>query len=101
MPSHEEMRKGRVKGAKVVFARTHISSVKGEEKTLKIGYSDDIVAYLNGKQIFSGKNALSYRDKDALGTFGFWGSHQHPSQLRRQRVAGSGHGIQRRLGLRV
>jgi hypothetical protein len=70
MPSHEEMRKGRVKGARVVFARTHISSVKGDEKTLKIGYSDDIVVYLNGKQIFSGKNALSYRDKDALGTFG-------------------------------
>ena len=70
MPSHDEMSKGRVKGAKVVFARTHISSAKGEEKTLSIGYSDDIVVYLNGKQIFSGKNALSYRDKDALGVFG-------------------------------
>lgn len=70
MPSHEEMSKGRVKGAKVVFARTHISSGEGDEKILKIGYSDDIVVYLNGKQIFSGKNALTYRDKDALGTFG-------------------------------
>ena len=70
MPSREEMRKGRVKGAKVVFARTYISSVNGDERTLKIGYSDDIVVYLNGKQIFSGKNALSYRNDDSLGTFG-------------------------------
>jgi hypothetical protein len=70
MPSREEMRKGRVKGAKVVFARTYISSVKGDEKTLKIGYSDDIVVYLNRKQIFSGKNALSYRNDDSFGTFG-------------------------------
>jgi hypothetical protein len=60
MPSREEMRKGRVKGAKVVFARIQISSVKGSEKILKIGYSDDIVVYLNRKPIFSGKNALSY-----------------------------------------
>jgi hypothetical protein len=70
MPSREEMRKGRVKGAKVVFARTHISSMKGDEKILKIGYSDDIVIYLNGNPIFSGKNALSYRDDNSLGTFG-------------------------------
>ena len=70
MPSREEMQKGRVKGAKVVFARTQISSVKGEEKILKIGYSDDIVIYLNRKPIFSGKNAMSYRADDSLGTFG-------------------------------
>jgi hypothetical protein len=70
MPSREEMQKGRAKGAKVVFARTQVSSVNGGEKILKIGYSDDIVIYLNGKQIFSGKNALSYRTDDSLGTFG-------------------------------
>jgi len=70
MPSREEMRKGRVKGAKVVFARTYISSPKAAEKILKIGYSDDIVVYLNRKRIFSGKNALSYRDDGSLGTFG-------------------------------
>jgi hypothetical protein len=70
MPSREEMQKGRVKGAKVVIARTQISSVKGDKKILKIGYSDDIVVYLNRKPIFSGKNALSYRNDDSLGTFG-------------------------------
>jgi len=70
MPSREDMQKGRVKGTKVVFARTQISSVKGSEKILKIGYSDDIVVYLNRKPIFSGKNALSYRNDDSLGTFG-------------------------------
>ena len=70
MPSREKMRVGRVKGAKVVFARTYISSMAGEEKVLKLGYSDEIVVYLNQKSIFSEKNALSYRDNDALGTFG-------------------------------
>jgi len=70
MPSRQEMQKGRVKGAKVVFARAHISSPSAVEKILKIGYSDDIVVYLNGRQIFSGKNALSYRSDDALGVFG-------------------------------
>ena len=70
MPTREDMRKGRVKGAKVVFARAHIASPGGADKILKIGYSDDIVVYLNGKPVFSGKNALSYRNDDALGVFG-------------------------------
>lgn len=70
MPSREEMRKGHVQGAKVVFARAYISSAAGEDKILTLGYSDDMVVYLNGKQVFSGKNALSYRSDDSLGTFG-------------------------------
>ena len=70
MPPREEMQKGHVKGAKVVFARAHIVSPAAEDKTLNIGYSDDIVVYLNGKPVFSGKNALSYRSDDALGVFG-------------------------------
>jgi len=70
MPPREEMRKGRVKGAKVVFARTALRSAKGGEHLLRIGYSDDIVVYLNRKQVFSGKNALTYRDDGALGVFG-------------------------------
>jgi hypothetical protein len=80
MPSRDEMLKGRVKGAKVVFARTDIRSAKAQDKILKIGYSDDIVVYLNGKQIFSGKNALSYRNDDALGTFGL--NDQAPVHLK-------------------
>jgi hypothetical protein len=70
MPSRDKMRIGDVKGAKVVFARTNIASVAEEEKILRLGYSDEIVVYLNRKLIFSEKNALSYRDDDALGTFG-------------------------------
>jgi hypothetical protein len=70
MPSREEMRKGRVKGAKVVFGRAHLTSADAADRVLKIGYSDDIVVYLNGKAVFSGKNALSYRSDDALGVFG-------------------------------
>jgi hypothetical protein len=49
--------------------------MKADEKILKIGYSDDIVIYLNG--------------------------NPYPSQSRRQRTARSGHGIQRWLGVRV
>ena len=70
MPSREEMRRGRVKGAKVVFARARVDSKEAADKILRIGYSDDIVVYLNGRQIFSGKNALGYRSDDALGVFG-------------------------------
>jgi hypothetical protein len=70
MPSREEMRNGHVKGAKVVFARAYISLAAGEKKIIKLGYSDDVVVYLNRKPIFSGKNALSYRSDDSLGTFG-------------------------------
>jgi hypothetical protein len=70
MPPREEMRNGHVKGAKVVFARAYISSAAGTEEIMKLGYSDDVVVYLNRKPIFSGKNALSYRSDDSLGTFG-------------------------------
>jgi hypothetical protein len=70
MPPREDMQKGHVKGAKVVFARAHVSSATAADKILDIGYSDDIVVYLNGKPVFSGKNALSYRSDDALGVFG-------------------------------
>ncbi len=70
MPPRDEMRKGRVKGAKIVFARTALRSAKDAERLLKVGYSDDIVVYLNRKPVFSGKNALTYRDDDALGVFG-------------------------------
>jgi hypothetical protein len=70
MPSREDMRKGRVQGAKVVFARAHLTSPDAADRNLQIGYSDDIVLYLNGKPIFSGKNALGYRTDDALGVFG-------------------------------
>jgi len=69
MPSREDMRKGRVKGAKVVFARAHIALPFAADRVLEIGYSDDIVVYLNGKPVFSGKNALGYRSDDALGVF--------------------------------
>ena len=79
MPSRQEMQKGRVKGAKVVFARAHISSAQSADTILKIGYSDDIVVYLNSKPVFSGKNALGYRSDDSLGVFDM--SNQAPVHL--------------------
>jgi hypothetical protein len=83
MPSREEMRNGHVKGAKVVFARAYISSAAAEEKIMKLGYSDDVVVYLNRKPVFSGKNALSYRSDDSMGVFGLNDSidmHLEPGQ---------------------
>jgi hypothetical protein len=34
-----------------------------------IGYSDDIVVYLNGRPLYAGRNSMSYRDRSALGFF--------------------------------
>jgi hypothetical protein len=34
-----------------------------------IGYSDDIVVYLNGRPLYAGRNSMSYRDPSALGFF--------------------------------
>ena len=101
MPSRDKMRIGHVKGAKVVFARTNIASVAEEEKILRLGYSDEIVVYLNRKLIFSEKNALSYRDDDALGTFGRNNVDSDSFTAGQKRTTRSCHGIQRRLGVRV
>jgi hypothetical protein len=70
MPSREQMRSGHVRGSKVVFARAYISSTAEEKEILKLGYSDEVVVYLNQKPIFRDKNAMSYRGDDSFGIFG-------------------------------
>ena len=57
---------GRVAGSKVVFARTVIDSDRERVRLMHFGYSDNVVIYCNGKPIYSGINAMNFRD---LGEF--------------------------------
>jgi hypothetical protein len=54
-------------GMKVVYARTMIDSDHEQVKKLNIGYSDDVSVFLNGKILYRGRSAQSYRDPDFLG----------------------------------
>jgi hypothetical protein len=52
---------------KVVYARTIIESDREQVKKLYIGYSDDVSVFLNGKILFRGRSAQSFRDPGFLG----------------------------------
>jgi hypothetical protein len=54
-------------GMKVIYARTTIESVRDQLKKLEIGYSDDVSVFLNGKILFRGRSAQSFRDPGFLG----------------------------------
>ena len=54
-------------GMKVVYARTVIDSDRDQVKRLYIGYSDDVSVFLNGKILFRGRSAQSFRDPGFLG----------------------------------
>jgi hypothetical protein len=54
-------------GMKVLYARTHIASDRDQVKKLYIGYSDDVSVFLNGKILFRGRSAQSFRDPGFLG----------------------------------
>lgn len=54
-------------GMKVVYARTTIDSDRDQVKKLYIGYSDDVSVFLNGKILFRGRSAQSFRDPGFLG----------------------------------
>ena len=54
-------------GKRVVFARTEISSDRDQVKKLMLGYSDEVVVYLNGRPLYAGRSAQSFRDPDFLG----------------------------------
>lgn len=49
-------------GMKVIYARTSINSDREQVKKLYIGYSDDVSVFLNGKILFRGRSAQSFRD---------------------------------------
>ena len=55
-----------------VFARIKINSNKDQMKLLEFGYSDRVVAILNGKPIYWGTNKWRSRDYRYLGTVGLF-----------------------------
>jgi hypothetical protein len=54
-------------GTKVVYARTSIQSDRDQVKKLYVGYSDDVSVFLNGKILYRGRSAQSFRDPAFLG----------------------------------
>lgn len=54
-------------GMKVLYARTMINSDRDQVKKLEIGYSDDVSVFLNGKILYRGRSAQSFRDPGFLG----------------------------------
>ena len=54
-------------GMKVLYARTTINSDREQVKKLEIGYSDDVSVFLNGKILYRGRSAQSFRDPGFLG----------------------------------
>jgi hypothetical protein len=54
-------------GSEVVFARTAIASDRDTVRKMWIGYSDNVVVYLNGRAMFAGRNSMAFRDPDDLG----------------------------------
>jgi hypothetical protein len=67
LPEMEERNRGVVTGAQVVFARTIIHSERDQTRRMNLGYSDDVVVYLNGKPIYAGNNELGSRQPSFLG----------------------------------
>jgi hypothetical protein len=54
-------------GMKVLYARTIIDSDRDQVKRLDIGYSDDVGVFLNGRILYRGRSAQSFRDPRFLG----------------------------------
>lgn len=54
-------------GTRVVYARTSIASDRDQVKKLAIGYSDEVSVFLNGKILWRGRSAQSFRDPGFLG----------------------------------
>ena len=54
-------------GMKVIYARTSIDCDRDQVKKLYIGYSDDVSVFLNGRILYRGRSAQSFRDPGFLG----------------------------------
>lgn len=54
-------------GTRVVYARTRIESDRNQVKKLALGYSDEVSVFLNGRILFRGRSAQSFRDPGFLG----------------------------------
>lgn len=65
-PPRVEIEAGRAPG-KLVFLRSQIFSHAARSRSLSLGYSDNVVLFLNRHRVYSGNNALGYREPDHLG----------------------------------
>ena len=54
-------------GTRVAYARTRIDSDRDAVRKLQLGYSDEVSVFLNGKILFRGRSAQSFRDPGFLG----------------------------------
>jgi hypothetical protein len=66
-PEREDRIRGRMPAAEVVFAKTIIHSDREQIRKLQLGYSDDVVVYLNGTPLFVGNNELGFHQANFLG----------------------------------
>jgi hypothetical protein len=55
-----------------VFAKIIINAQSDQQKLFEFGYSDRVVAILNGKRLYKGDNSYKSRDYRYLGTIGFF-----------------------------
>jgi len=67
IPEREDRIRGVVTGAQIVFARTIIHSESDQTRRINLGFSDDVVVFLNGKPIYAGNNELGSRQPNFLG----------------------------------
>lgn len=63
---------GRGDGKNTVFARTLISSDRRQTKKLQFGFTDIAKLYLNGKLLYSESNLFRSRNKNFMGTTGYY-----------------------------
>ncbi|MEL7001452.1 MAG: hypothetical protein AAFN93_01825 [Bacteroidota bacterium] len=59
-------------GGNTVFVKITIESNKNQVKSFEFGYSDRVVAILNGTPVYSGTNRFRTRDYRYLGTIGLF-----------------------------
>lgn len=66
-PEREDRLRGPGAGARFVYARTVIHAQRDELRKLKLGYSDEVVVFLNGKPLYGANNSLGFRQPNFLG----------------------------------
>jgi hypothetical protein len=54
-------------GTKLIYARATVPSERDEVRKLSLGYSDEVSVFLNGRILYRGRSAQSFRDPGFLG----------------------------------
>ena len=54
-------------GTRLIYARTTIAADRDEVRKLSLGYSDEVSVFLNGRILYRGRSAQSFRDPGFLG----------------------------------